>query len=153
MGCGLLSAACGDTAGRPADHGTVTTPYLEIGKSLANDSIEGVATQADRLVEAANDQPDAPGMAAVLRGAGKVAANNLATARGAFKTMSDGVIENLRRNPAQQPGLMLVHCTMAFDGNGGLWVQREGKVANPYEGGRMPRCGTQVGWDAPLPPT
>ena len=40
---------------------------------------------------------------------------------------------------------------MAFGGKGGLWVQQEGPILNPYEGSRMLDCGDKLGWDAELP--
>ena len=38
--------------------------------------------------------------------------------------------------------LNVVHCPMAFDGDGADWVQLEGAVANPYFGAEMLRCGS-----------
>ena len=38
-------------------------------------------------------------------------------------------------------------------GKGGVWVQAEGKVMNPYEGSRMLHCGDKVEWSADVPKT
>ena len=40
---------------------------------------------------------------------------------------------------------------MTFGGKGALWVQKAGKVMNPYEGSRMLHCGDKLDWDAELP--
>jgi hypothetical protein len=46
-----------------------------------------------------------------------------------------------------------VFCPMAFEDKGALWVQAEGKIANPYFGASMLRCGNKLAWDAELPAT
>ena len=35
----------------------------------------------------------------------------------------------------------LSHCSMAFEGKGGSWLQTSDKVENPYYGSKMYRCG------------
>ena len=36
----------------------------------------------------------------------------------------------------------LMHCPMAFDNKGADWLQRDARLANPYFGARMLRCGS-----------
>lgn len=153
---GLLLVGCGDKskeAAANADDGSVLSPYLAIGTTLAADKVDGLPELAAKVVKAAESHKDDPGMDAVLQGAGRVGAADIATARDAFKKMSGGMIEYMRANKDKQAGHMIVHCTMTFEGNGGLWVQTEGKVNNPYEGAMMLTCGDKLAWDADLPET
>ena len=154
---GLLLFGCGDKSGGDAKanagDGSVLSPYLAIGSTLANDSVDGLPELAAKAVQAAESHKGDPGMDAVLQGAGRVGATDIATARDAFKKMSGGVIEFMRAKKDKQAGHMIVHCTMTFEGKGGLWVQAEGKVMNPYEGAMMLHCGDKLGWDADLPET
>jgi hypothetical protein len=144
-----LAGAC--SRSDSTDDGTVLTPYLAIGDKLAGDSVEGLPELAAQVTAAAKSDAEAPGMDHVVAGAARVGAADLATARGAFKEMSEGLVEQLRADPKRREGYMLVHCPMTFDGGGAVWVQERGKVENPYEGSRMPTCGDVLDWDDPPP--
>jgi hypothetical protein len=148
--CG--AAACGSDATKTHD-GTIATPYLAIGSALASDSVEGIAPLATQVVDATAKHAGEPGVDEIVAGAGALGSADLAAARRAYKTMSDGVVEYMRADPATRADRMLVHCTMAFEGKGALWVQAKGKVSNPYEGSAMPTCGDVLDWDAELPET
>ncbi|MEX1366065.1 MAG: hypothetical protein AB1Z98_23255 [Nannocystaceae bacterium] len=143
---------CGDAASK-ADDGTLLSPYLAIADALAHDGVEPVAELAPQVAKLASASAGEPGADALGSSAATLAGQDLETARTTFKTMSAGMIEYLRAHPDQQAGLTLVHCPMAFSGKGGVWVQREGKVMNPYEGSRMLHCGEKLGWSAELPQT
>lgn len=39
-------------------------------------------------------------------------------------------------------GLFLAHCPMAFDNNGGHWIQKSDDLKNPYYGASMLKCGS-----------
>ena len=62
--------------------------------------------------------------------------------RAVFRTLSKHLlaIEQDSGNPLRQ-ALSVVHCPMAFDDEGAGWLQVQGKVANPYFGASMLRCG------------
>ena len=151
----LALTGCKDeqAATAKAADGTLLSPYLAIGDTLAGDELDGLDKLGAEVVKAADGKAEAHGVADLLQGAGRVGAQDIATARSAYKKMSAGMIEFLAANPDQRAGHMLVHCTMTFNGKGGLWVQREGEVLNPYEGAVMLHCGDKLEWDAPLPET
>jgi Cu(I)/Ag(I) efflux system membrane fusion protein len=136
-----------------ANDGTLVTPYLAIGDTLASDSVDGLPELGAAVIKATEGKAEEPGVDKIIQGAGRVASQDIATARTAFKSMSDGMIEYMRAHQDKQAGHMLVHCTMTFKGKGGLWVQKEGKVMNPYEGAMMLHCGDKLKWDADLPST
>jgi len=131
----------------------VVRPYLEIARVLAADELAGVAAASDELRTAADPLKGKPGIDRILAAVDGVKATDIAAARRSFKGMSDGMIEYMRASPATQTGNIIVHCPMAFSNQGAAWVQPEGKVANPYYGATMLRCGDKIAWDAKLPPT
>lgn len=150
-----FALACGGSGkeAKPTNDGTMLTPYLAIADRLAADSLESLPERGAEVIAAAEAHRSEPGVAAIVQGAGRIGAQDLQTARTAFKQLSDGMIEYLAAHPEQQAGHVLVHCPMTFGGKGALWVQNEGKVMNPYEGARMLHCGDKLDWGAVLPKT
>ncbi len=151
---GLLVGACGggSTVAASAD-GTMLTPYLAIGDTLAADKLDQLSELSAQVIKAADAHQGKPGVDAIIQGAGRVGAQDIKTARVAFKKMSDGMIEFLRAAPAKQSGHTIVHCPMTFANKGALWIQKSGKIMNPYEGAMMLHCGSKLDWDAELPET
>jgi hypothetical protein len=129
-----------------ASDGTVVTPYLAIGDTLAHDRTDGLEALRTLVVEACRARAGQPGIDAILDGAARIGPGEIAAARAAFERMSTGMIAYLQSEPDQQAGRMIVHCTMTFSGQGGTWVQAEGKIMNPYEGATMLHCGDKIPW-------
>jgi hypothetical protein len=129
-----------------ASDGTLLSPYLAIGEVLADDSVKGLPELAAKVVEAGETRAEEPGAAAMSSAAGRIASPDIATARLMYAKMSEGMIAWLAAHPDQREGLMLVHCPMAFNNEGGYWVQRAGKILNPYEGSMMLHCGAKLSW-------
>lgn len=134
-----------------ADDGTLLSPYLQIQSTLASDELDDLSKLGAAVVSAAEGKDDQPGVDKILQGAGRIAAQDIETARSAFRTMSEGMIEYVEADPTKQKGKMVVHCPMTFKGEGAAWVQEEGKVMNPYEGAMMLHCGEKVQWGDELP--
>ena len=61
-------------------------------------------------------------------------------ARASFKVLSDLLIK-MGNSGALPSDAHLGHCSMAFEGKGGFWLQAGDKIENPYFGSRMYRCG------------
>ena len=78
----------------------------------------------------------------INRGLTNMDSKDIETARAAFKTLSDGLIDSYNRfgRPKDSP-LYLYHCPMAFEDTGASWLQDEEGLLNPYFGARMLRCG------------
>ncbi len=147
------SAISCDSSGadKPASDGTLLTPYLQIQTTLAEDKLDNLPELGAAVVAASEGKADKPGVDKIIQGAGRIAAQDIATARSAFKTMSEGMIEFVKADAAKQEGHMLVHCSMTFAGKGAPWVQKSGKVMNPYEGAMMLHCGDKLQWDDEVP--
>ena len=135
-----------DAADSKAD-GTILTPYLAIGEVLASDRIDGIDKLGAQVIEASQAQASQAGVDEILAAAGRIGSPDIATVRLAYRKMSEGVIAWLAANPDARAELELVHCPMTFTNEGAYWVQRSGKIANPYEGAMMLHCGAKIAWD------
>ncbi|HJP29283.1 MAG: DUF3347 domain-containing protein [Candidatus Latescibacteria bacterium] len=103
--------------------------YLQLQDALAHDELDAAQSAARSLV----DQAD--GELADLAQAAATAAD-ITALRATFRPLSEHMIS--RELPA---GLEVAYCPMAFDYEGGRWVQTEGHITNPYYGAAMLRCG------------
>ncbi len=71
------------------------------------------------------------------------AAPDLASARAAFVSLSETVLDPVERRGLQMEyALGIYHCPMALEDRGARWIQRVGAVENPYFGASMLRCGS-----------
>lgn len=136
--------------------GQVCAHYFEVRKTLAADSLDGIAEQAKTAGEyasvAAKLQPKLD--EAVLKsyheqmeGIAKAAAFpeqlDLESARLAFMTLSEHVVLYVRKVASKQepaPAVFLFHCGMAH----ACWAQEAEEPGNPYFGKAMPKCGEPV---------
>ena len=111
---------------RPAG---VVRAYLQAQDALAHDRFDEASAALTSLAGHATDE---------LRPLAESAAQaaDLAGARLAFRDLSAKLIES----PLPE-GLQVAFCPMAFDNEGGRWVQAEGGIMNPYYGSAMLRCG------------
>jgi len=146
-----MGAGCGSGTGTPpapaSGKEALTTPYVAIQETLARDSIDGLSQLSARVVTAAEPVQDRQGIAEVVAGAGRVAVQDIDTARLAFSKMSMGLIAYLKVHPGERADLEVVFCPMAFNNKGAHWVQRSGEIVNPYHGMMMLHCGDKVAWD------
>ena len=147
----LIGSACGpgnEVAPAPiAGKEPMTAPYVAIQETLARDSIDGLTQLSARVVVAAEPVQSQPGVEEVIAGAGRVAAQDIDTARLAFSKMSMGLIVYLKQHADERAGLEVVFCPMAFNNKGAHWVQKSGEIVNPYHGMMMLHCGDKVPWD------
>jgi hypothetical protein len=149
----LAFVACSDARSQSRPDDAMIEPYIAIATALSQDSVADLADAADQVKRGAASLAGKPGVARIVASADGLGAEDLAGARRSFKTMSDGIVEYMRSEPASHAGRVLIHCPMAFANKGALWVQSEGKIANPYHGSEMLRCGNKLAWDAELPST
>jgi hypothetical protein len=151
---GALMLGCNAGASATAAPAAGIVPsYISLSAELAADRVDGVAALAGELETHAKAQGGKPGIAKVTKALPGLATGDLATVRQAYKNVSDGMIEYMRADASTQSGNVIVVCPMAFEDKGALWVQAEGKIANPYFGASMLRCGNKLGWTDELPST
>ena len=132
--------------------------YLEMHSALADDDLTKAQAGANRIgtvlrtvdstslgenQKTAWAATDSLQLANLLQPMEKAA--TLETFREHFKALSEAMTNVVKRYglpPAES--LYLVHCPMAFNKEGGDWLQHGEKVRNPYYGEAMPNCGTVV---------
>lgn len=125
--------------------------YLRIGNALSTDSMDGVRANAEDIAKlaAALDSASVSGDHAVhyknipadLEKAAKAIgkAQGLEKARESFKKLSQPMA--MWVGMSKPTGVDVVYCSMVK----GSWVQKRGKIRNPYYGARMLGCGEIVG--------
>lgn len=110
---------------------SVSDAYLAIQSALASDRLDQVAGNAEILERETG-----------IEGAASLAeADDIESARDYFHTVSAHLIKAVQKHGAEDEELRLAHCPMAFDYEGGSWLQVSEPLANPYYGARMLRCG------------
>lgn len=124
----------------PAQAAEVPAPlldaYLKIGSTLAGDKTDGVPAAAKTI--AAEAKKLGAGGAATLAAAEKIAAAaDLKATRAAFGDLSDAVIALNGNQASASGGARRAYCPMVKK----YWLQTGEKIANPYYGSQMLRCG------------
>ncbi|MCE0484099.1 MAG: DUF3347 domain-containing protein [Methylacidiphilales bacterium] len=132
---GFTSAA---HAALPAPVQAVLTPYVKIHDALAKDSLDGISAAATDVEKAlANDKIFPAEMQTEARQLAK--AQDLVTARSAFKNLSEALIKALADNKIKPDPYVEAYCPMV-DAH---WLQTGTTVSNPYSS-EMAHCGSIV---------
>jgi hypothetical protein len=121
----------------------IIDPYLKIQTALADDSTEGIHTNAGNIVTAATAL-GAPAMkidgaALQLAAASEAAPPDLNAVRDKFGALSEAIdtyMTGLHLTPPD--GVKVAFCPMAQK----PWLQAEATIQNPYYGKEMPTCGS-----------
>jgi hypothetical protein len=121
--------------------------YLAVQQKLSSDDASGARSAFAEVQKATNAAVKSLAVptrerlseAAVI-GSGT---DDLDAQREAFASLTSVLVELVqqRGNPADHE-LQLAHCPMAFDNEGGSWLQGEGELHNPYFGSKMLTCGS-----------
>ncbi len=123
---------------------SLTDSYLALQASLAGDDLN-LAHEAALAYIASFDKSTASlNTEALTKHANEIAAAaDLHGARYAFRELSSQakMLFDYLATPDSKP-LYLVHCNMAFAGEGADWIQASTDVTNPYYGSRMLTCGS-----------
>lgn len=127
---------------------TLVAPYLSIQKALAGDDLKAAQVGAQAFLKAMEKAPhegEAHEEAADLREPVKTisGAPEIKVARTAFLDISRQMTSLIQHvGVTKDTPLFTAFCPMAFNNKGGQWIQSDKKVANPYYGSMMLRCGS-----------
>ena len=121
----------------------VVDPYLKIQASLANDTTDGIHSNAGAIVTAVTAL-GSPAMkidtaALQLSAVAEADMPDIADVRDKFGRLSDAIdayMTGLKLTPPD--GVKVAFCPMAKQ----PWMQEGGTLANPYYGKAMPTCGS-----------
>ncbi len=122
--------------------------YYSIHKSLAADSVNGVAASAAAIAkfsrQAAGTETQAKTQLLALSDtAAKFNAADLKSARNAFGDLSEKLIAYLKASGSKTNPPYQFHCSMVKKN----WLQPDKITRNPYYGSSMPKCGELVQWE------
>jgi hypothetical protein len=115
--------------------------YEKIRKALAADSLELCKTSAKKLAAKANEVKghDKKAFASISAAAKKLSmAKDIKNARLSFGELSKALITHLHAHK-EMKGLQAYQCPMAKGYK--KWLQADAKMANPYMGKKMLKCG------------
>jgi membrane fusion protein, copper/silver efflux system len=143
----------------PADAAEALQPainaYLTIQERLAADSTSGIIAEAQRIEQSAQaarprlPEQLRPEVEAVVSAAAKMkgtAEQDIDTLRNDFGALSRSMVALMAAAPPLAEGKHLMMCPMV-KGDYQQWVQADARLANPYYGSRMLRCGeTRTEW-------
>ena len=104
--------------------------YLAIQEALSGDQLPDAQAAAARLEKSIRDQKILANQARQIK-----VASDLEEARKAFKALSETLIA--KSKGALGPASEVVSCSMAK----ARWIQKKGKIRNPYYGKSMLTCG------------
>lgn len=134
LGCTMSAQAQAPTFDTLFQH------YDAVRTALSNDTLAGVPNAAEDLAKAAdagsNESPVLKAVADQARAVAKAA--KIDEARAAFGRLSSSMVE-YRKQTNPKSGVV-IYCGMARN----RWIQRDAKVANPYYGSSMAKCGEVV---------
>jgi hypothetical protein len=149
VGATICAAACAPApqtsntpaAGTPMPR-TIVDPYLKIQSALADDSTEGIHSNAGTIVTAATAL-GSPAMkidtaAIALAAASEAAPPDINDVRDKFGTLSDAIDTYMTGEKLTPPdGVKIAVCPMVHK----PWMQEGDQIQNPYYGKSMPTCG------------
>ena len=124
--------------------------YFAVHKSLASDSINGVAASAAEIArisrQAAGKEPQASKqLTALSEAAAKLNSTDLKSARNGFGELSERMIAYLKASGTRTKPFYQFYCPMVKRN----WLQPDTAVRNPYYGSEMPKCGELVQAEKP----
>lgn len=103
-------------------------------------SIQSSALQGDALRYWNQEAANLAGIADQFK-----LAKDLKSLRKSFALLSQEILVLVKTfELARQPPLYELHCPMAFQGRGAIWLQRDTEVKNPYFGTSMLKCADRV---------
>lgn len=112
--------------------------YITVQGALAQDSLKGISTAATTMAKAIQgDSKKALSPKVAQQTQALANAKDLATARDAFKSLSDSLIQYLNDQKVPAGSYYVAYCPMAK----ASWLQTDKTIMNPYMGKGMLHCG------------
>lgn len=113
--------------------------YVHLRTALTNGDV-AEAKVASNAIEVGAQKMQGGG--SISATAAKItAAPDIEAQRTAFSTMSNAMIDLVKKSGLNSGELYVEFCPMAFDDKGGYWLSSEKEIRNPYFGDKMLECG------------
>lgn len=145
--CGICSTSEHEAHAESCS-GSQLGAYFDAQAGLAGDNLAAAQTAAKSMLEIGDQKScsleEGACCSAELNAATQIAeAKDIAAARVAFKSWSDALIGKLDQDGLADGAAVKMHCPMAFNNQGGSWLQADKDLKNPYYGSMMQTCGMQ----------
>lgn len=112
--------------------------YITVQGALVQDSLKGVSIAATSMAKAIKgDSMKMLSPKLAQQAEALASAKDLATARDAFKSLSDSLISYLKEQKVPAETYYVAYCPMAK----ASWLQTGKTIMNPYMGASMVHCG------------
>ena len=119
----------------------VLESMVTIQKSLADDRIDSVERHTDIISKWVHEnRPLGIDHEVMSKSLKQLKTSEIKTVREGFMTFNLEIAKHLKMRPISFDGYLKVFCPMAK----AEWIQKSGKIANPYYGKSMLRCGTII---------
>ncbi len=136
-----VTASAHSDAFKPAFTSSLMPAYLSVQSALAADDLAAAQSAARTLLASAKQGPEFAAFTKPVQA--MISAPDIKAARTSFGAVSRELIALVQHvGTTGEQDLFVAHCPMAFGGKGGDWLQGDQKIANPYYGAMMLRCGT-----------
>ena len=128
----LQTALAGDDVnGAAAAIGTVQTSFVSVSDQVLDENTKSEWEKEKQQLEQ------------ILQRLGK--AEDIASARSEFALLSEQLLVIVQKFGVTSAGdVYELHCPMAFDGRGAIWLQNNDQTRNPYFGASMLTCADRV---------
>lgn len=116
--------------------------YLKIQKALVKDDKDSAFQELKNFKAVLDASLRHKVLAEIHSSIHHLPQEDLKNIRESFSNISLSLRNFLDKYENPLKPLYLAFCPMSLDGEKGYWFQKEEKIANPYLGSAMPRCGT-----------
>ncbi|MDA3862995.1 MAG: efflux RND transporter periplasmic adaptor subunit [Deltaproteobacteria bacterium] len=131
--------------------GKVVKEYFAVQEGLEQDNLAKVVQAAPKISKAANQVKSSPEnwkklKKIIITRSNKIQnSKELSVARDHFYYLSQSLIEAVKAYKIKLDSSVFIQfCPMARDNTGGYWLQNTRRIANPYFGASMHRCGETI---------
>ena len=122
-----------------SDFPKVLESMVAIQNSLSGDSFKTVEHHAKILGKWVHEEkPSDIDHKIASKSLEQLSADDIKTVREGFKKFNLEFAKHLKKHPISSKGYRMAYCPMAK----ARWIQKDNKIANPYFGKSMLRCGT-----------
>lgn len=144
----ILLASCGQSekkeAAPSAEVKTVThdllMSYMELKDAFVTSDINKISAPEGKFVTSSANYIVSDKFAKAVTD--MTATDDVEAKRAAFSTISDEMYAYVKANNLGEGMVYYQFCPMAFGDTGAYWLSSEKKIANPYFGDKMLRCGS-----------
>ena len=117
--------------------GQIYDHYIHLKDALVKSNFDEAQKASRQLHESLVKQQEIQQLASQV-----AEASSLNEQRALFADLSNKIIDLIKKSELEKGKVYVEYCPMANKNTGGFWLANENKIANPYFGNMMLRCGS-----------